>query len=508
MASFYASDNNVSIDTGVTFYFYIFNTDSPYTVSIYDDSSFTLLGSSDYDSIYRNFSSPGVYNIRGYLLQNGINYDLGVQTITVSKPITYIRFNSNVEFPQSYGASIQFSTYVYEIKSNDLEYNIYYPTIQLYNDQNELIAQNSGDANGNTYFTINTLPIGSGYITATFDETYNYLGSSAQIYYTIIESTSSSLTITSNVEFPQYIGSSVLVSAYVYNNNGIITSGNVSFRNNENNSILGTINVINGYANLSTSSLSLGSNSITATFTGTGYVSSNNSINYEIKVGISNITNWNTYIGNVISTDYDLLNNIIFDNNFNANLNLFGGDIFDGKNNTIFLNNLSSFNGLFNLHNGNTSSTIKNLKIVTSNISINDNKGILINGSNNGTIVSNCYIENVKLVSKNTTMGNNCGGLVGAYGRNITTRNCYVNGIINGTNSGGLIGNNCSNASIYNSYVIGTINANSGGICGNNSTIQNIQNTYCGGINPSISLSNTSIINQVNTYTFTLSKML
>jgi hypothetical protein len=236
--------------------------------------------------------------------------------------------------------------------------------------------------------------------------------------------------------------------------------------------------------------------------------------NIVILSNIATISEWNSFVGNSTAQNYNLLSDLIFNSSFAGNLMIKSGKTFNGYNNTIFLNNLSSFNGLFNLHSGNITTTIKDLNVVISNVVLNSNKGFLVDGYSDNSIVSNGIIQNVKLVFNNSTMNNNCGGFIGSSGKNLTIQESYVQGNIQGTNSGGLVGNSCSNVNIYSSYVINmdkyqiiTLNSLSGGLVGNASTITNIVDSYFVGpttTNNGIKLSGTNIINQVNTYTANL----
>jgi hypothetical protein len=216
---------------------------------------------------------------------------------------------------------------------------------------------------------------------------------------------------------------------------------------------------------------------------------------------IYTVAQWNTFSTSRSIKNYNLLSDLYFDSNFAGNLLISSGKLFDGYNNTIYLNNISNFNGLFDLNTGNIDTNIINLKIIISNVSLNDNKGYLIEGSNDGSITSNGTIENVKLICYNNNMGDNCGGLVGASAKDIIIKNSYVSGNINGINSGGFVGNNCSNVSIYNSYITGSLANIAGCFVGNNSNISNIKDSYfIGDNNNGITLSGTTIFNKNNVY--------
>ena len=233
-----------------------------------------------------------------------------------------------------------------------------------------------------------------------------------------------------------------------------------------------------------------------------------------MSINIGNTTLWATYVGNTTSQNYILTSSLTFNNTISGNLQLQSGRIFDGQNNKIYLTDINNFNGLFNLNSGNTTTTIQNLKIICSNVTISNNKGIVVDGSIDRSIVSNGILSNVEVFFRNGSFGSNCGGLVGASARNITLQTCSfdtgLNGSINPTNGGGLIGGNSgnitgvtnSNIDIYNSWVRGTIGTTSGGLVGNTSNIRLIQDSYHLGTasnNNGIRPSGTTIFQTINT---------
>jgi hypothetical protein len=220
-----------------------------------------------------------------------------------------------------------------------------------------------------------------------------------------------------------------------------------------------------------------------------------------IPINISSIVDWNNYVGNAVSKNVTLLNDLVFDSNFGGNLILKNNNTFDGFENTIYLTNLNNFKGLFNLNETNMNTNIKNLTIYAANVILNDNCGYLCEGSSDGSILSNGTFDNIKLIVKNSVMGNNCGGLVGSFGRNIKITNSFIRGEIDGLNSGGFVGNNCSNATISSSYMIGTVNNQAASLVGNNSTINNINDSYFVGREASqLILSGSTIVNSDNVY--------
>ena len=138
---------------------------------------------------------------------------------------------------------------------------------------------------------------------------------------------------------------------------------------------------------------------------------------------ITSITDWNNLVGNLTSQSYSLMNDLIFNNSFGGNIYLKAGKEFNGKNNTIFLNNLSNFNGLFNLHSGDINTTIKNLRVVASNVELTTNNGFFSQGSSDGSVTANGNVFSSKLVFKNSTMNDGCGGFIGASSQNIIIGN-------------------------------------------------------------------------------------
>jgi hypothetical protein len=217
---------------------------------------------------------------------------------------------------------------------------------------------------------------------------------------------------------------------------------------------------------------------------------------------INTITDWsNSTTFN--SNNYILNKNLTFTNTTVGNIILDKDKTFDGNSKTIYLNNITNFNGLFSLTTANIATQIKNLKIICSNVTLNDNKGILINGSMNRTITSNGNVQNVDIIFKNGIFGSNCGGIVGAGAINMNMDGCYfdvgVNGIINSRNGGGLFGANTGiggTINIFSSFVKGIVDGNTGGLVGNSSTITNIVNSYL--VNPTtgtnaITLSGSSV---------------
>jgi hypothetical protein len=279
--------------------------------------------------------------------------------------------------------------------------------------------------------------------------------------------------------------------------------GNVTFTDNGN--IISNVPISNGYANLTTSSLTPGIHTIGAFYNGGKlYLDTTASIQQEITqdvINIASVSDWIQYIGDTTQQDYNLISDIFFNSSFPGNLSIQPFSTFDGKNNCIYLKNINSFNGLFNLNNSNINSKIKNLRVMAKNVNLNNFNGILAEGSNNGSKIANGTIENVKVNLKEFNMGNNCGGLIGSYGNNIIIRKSYVSGETNGLNSGGLVGNNCSNISIYNSYVINNTNNNTGSLIGNDNLVNVIKNTYHAGISTNnLILSGSVINNQTNIY--------
>jgi hypothetical protein len=226
---------------------------------------------------------------------------------------------------------------------------------------------------------------------------------------------------------------------------------------------------------------------------------------------ISSLANWNSYVGTQLPRNYILTNDLVFNNNISGNLYLMAGKSFNGNFKRITVSNINSLQGLFNLHSGNINTMISNLTVVCSNVIVQDFKGIVVDGSDNASILANGTIQNVTVIFRNSLLGNFAGGIIGCSSRNISLLNSVfdasLSGLINSTQGGCLIGANSgvgSNLTINNCRVNAKTGINVGCFVGNNSRITSITNSiYLGSsLNPfGISLGNTTIISQSNNMT-------
>jgi hypothetical protein len=218
---------------------------------------------------------------------------------------------------------------------------------------------------------------------------------------------------------------------------------------------------------------------------------------------------WNSYVGNTSSLSYNLMNDIIFNNNFGGNLYLKENSVFDGRENTIYIKNVNNLTGLFNIINGDSNTRIRDLTLYCYNCSLADYNSFLIEGGISSR-TGNCIINNCKIILKNTTIGNACSGFVSGCSGNIQINNSYITGFLQSNGSGAIIGTKVSNVFIYNSYSVGEMPYNNTGrICGNINTIDVIRDTYSVGLGISpLFLSNSSVQNNRNTYIAYLDELL
>ncbi len=148
-------------------------------------------------------------------------------------------------------------------------------TVTFYNNGTTVLGTESVNS-GQAIFSSSTLPVGTYSLTATYTPSSNYAGSktSTPTPYTITgPATTTAITVTPPGSASY--GSPVQISAQVLLNNGVgATSGNVTFSDSVNGgptTILGTValtSTSNGVATFSTSTLPMGSNSLTASFGG------------------------------------------------------------------------------------------------------------------------------------------------------------------------------------------------------------------------------------------------
>ncbi|MEG2660976.1 MAG: GLUG motif-containing protein, partial [Oscillospiraceae bacterium] len=140
---------------------------------------------------------------------------------------------------------------------------------------------------------------------------------------------------------------------------------------------------------------------------------------------------------------------------------------FNGQGYTVSgvkINNTANNQGLFG-HISNTA-TVKNVGIVSSDITATDNVGGVV--GNNGGTVTNCY-------NAATLTGANVGGVVGNNGGTVT--NSYNTATLTGTNVGGVVGNN--GGTVTNSYNTATLTGtNVGGVVGQNAATAKVANCY------------------------------
>src|SRR5207249_764246 len=113
-----------------------------------------------------------------------------------------------------------------------------------------------------------SLSVGSHSITATYSGSANFLTSTGSLTQTVNKANTT--TTVTNTPNPSFFGQSVTFSATVVSSTGVTTDGTVTFK--EGNISLGDPVTVNsdGKASLSTSSLGVGSHTISAQYSGSG----------------------------------------------------------------------------------------------------------------------------------------------------------------------------------------------------------------------------------------------
>ncbi len=136
-----------------------------------------------------------------------------------------------------------------------------------FSDGSTVVGTTSLDANGKGNVTLNSLSVGTHSITASYTGDSNFSGSTSATVSEVISKASTSTTL-ATAPNPSTVGQSVTLSATVaVPGNGAIPAGSVTFSDGP--AALGTVALDNtGKATLSVSSLSFGTHSIVASYTG------------------------------------------------------------------------------------------------------------------------------------------------------------------------------------------------------------------------------------------------
>ena len=129
-------------------------------------------------------------------------------------------------------------------------------------DGSTVLGTGSVDATGRAFFSTSTLSVGSHAITAQYSGDGNYAASASAPFDEVINKASSSVGISSSSATANF-GTAVTFTATVTPSSA---TGTVTF--SDGSTVLGTATIIAGKATFKTSTLSLGSHSITATYSG------------------------------------------------------------------------------------------------------------------------------------------------------------------------------------------------------------------------------------------------
>ncbi|WP_263379778.1 Ig-like domain repeat protein [Granulicella paludicola] len=137
-------------------------------------------------------------------------------------------------------------------------------TVSFYNN-GVLIGTGTVDSTGKATLTSTTLPIGTDPITAVYNGDGNYAPvSTGPVNETITQF--SSLPVLSATPNPAQFGTTVTLTESIPGVNGVTPTGSVTFTYNG--TTLGTATVVNGVATLTTTTLPIGTDPVSATYTG------------------------------------------------------------------------------------------------------------------------------------------------------------------------------------------------------------------------------------------------
>src|SRR5437867_3297291 len=131
---------------------------------------------------------------------------------------------------------------------------------------NSVLAQVPLNASGAASFSTSALPTGSNTITATYASDTIFAASSGSVVHVVQTSGAATITTVSSSSNPSVFSEPVTFTATVTSGGGV-PAGTVTFKNGS--STLGTSTLdATGHAGFTTSTLAVGSNSITATYNG------------------------------------------------------------------------------------------------------------------------------------------------------------------------------------------------------------------------------------------------
>jgi hypothetical protein len=137
-------------------------------------------------------------------------------------------------------------------------------TVSFYNN-GVLIGTGTADSTGKATLTSTTLPIGTDPITAVYNGDGNYAPvSTGPVNETITQF--NSLPVLSATPNPAQFGTTVTLTESIPGVNGVTPTGSVTFTYNG--TTLGTATVVNGVATLTTTTLPIGTDPVSATYTG------------------------------------------------------------------------------------------------------------------------------------------------------------------------------------------------------------------------------------------------
>jgi hypothetical protein len=131
------------------------------------------------------------------------------------------------------------------------------------------------NASGQATLTVNTIPVGTHSITATYGGNADYVGSASTAFTQTVNKAATKTAIASSLN-PSKHGTAVTFTATVSPNFGGAVTGTVTFKNGSTTLGTATVNSSN-QAKFTTSTLSVGTHSITAAYSGNGNLTASTS---------------------------------------------------------------------------------------------------------------------------------------------------------------------------------------------------------------------------------------
>jgi sugar lactone lactonase YvrE len=271
------SNPNVPVGTAITFTATVGNGSTPPTGTVtFKDGSSTLgsgtLNASGVATLTVSTLAPGVHSIvavYGGDSQNGTSQSAALsETVTQIATTTTLAANTN---PINAGATLQLTASVSASAGSTggaIGGNV------TFSEGATTLGAVAVDANGNAVLNLSTLSVGSHSIIATYAGNTNYTGSASAVLIEIVQQTGTTITLSSAAN-PTLTGEPVNLTVTLVSSTGVPT-GSVNFLDGGVSIGTSPLNA-KGIATFSTSTLTTGTHTLTAVYSGDSYYTTSTS---------------------------------------------------------------------------------------------------------------------------------------------------------------------------------------------------------------------------------------